>query len=168
MKLCFEIQGCVFGYTQSDEITLVLTDYETIKTDAWFGYNVQKMASISASIATSAFNLSLLQEGIEILPFFDQQQITVVFRGKIVVVSQVSLLAAAGGHDPLRLELRDAGEVKRRQERLWIGRIAQEARHVRHHGELAHLERLRGRDVRHGVPHGPGHVRRGNRQRTIP
>lgn len=66
-KLCFEIQGCVFGYTQSDEITLVLTDYETIKTDAWFGYNVQKMASISASIATSAFNLSLLQEGIEIL-----------------------------------------------------------------------------------------------------
>ena len=56
LSLCKEIQGCVFGYTQSDEITLVLTDYKTIKTDAWFGYNIQKMASVSASIATLEFN----------------------------------------------------------------------------------------------------------------
>ena len=55
-RLCEEVQGCVFGYTQSDEITLVLTDYATIKTDAWFGYNVQKMTSVAASIATLAFN----------------------------------------------------------------------------------------------------------------
>lgn len=54
--LCENIQGCVLGYTQSDEITLVLTDYETITTDAWFGYNVQKMTSVSASMATLAFN----------------------------------------------------------------------------------------------------------------
>ena len=54
--LCENIQGCVFGYTQSDEITLVLTDYATITTDAWFGYNVEKMVSISASMATLAFN----------------------------------------------------------------------------------------------------------------
>lgn len=54
--LCENIQGCVLGYTQSDEITLVLTDYETITTDAWFGYNVQKMASVSASMATLAFH----------------------------------------------------------------------------------------------------------------
>ena len=55
-RLCENIQGCVFGYTQSDEITLVLTDYTTIKTDAWFGYNVQKMTSIAASMATLYFN----------------------------------------------------------------------------------------------------------------
>lgn len=54
--LCENIQGCVFGYTQSDEITLVLTDYATITTDAWFGYNVQKMVSVAASMATLAFN----------------------------------------------------------------------------------------------------------------
>lgn len=54
--LCENIQGCVFGYCQSDEITLVLTDYKNIKTDAWFGYNIQKMSSISASMATIAFN----------------------------------------------------------------------------------------------------------------
>lgn len=54
--LCGNIQGCVFGYTQSDEITLVLTDYATITTDAWFGYNIQKMCSVSASMATLAFS----------------------------------------------------------------------------------------------------------------
>lgn len=54
--LCENIQGCVFGYTQSDEISLVLTDYEKITTDAWFGYNIQKMSSISASMAAVAFN----------------------------------------------------------------------------------------------------------------
>lgn len=54
--LCENIQGCVLGYTQSDEITLVLTDYATIATDSWFGYNIQKMVSVSASMATLAFN----------------------------------------------------------------------------------------------------------------
>ena len=55
-SLCENIQGCVFGYTQSDEITLVLTDYEAITTEAWFGNNVQKMVSVSASMATQYFN----------------------------------------------------------------------------------------------------------------
>lgn len=59
--LCKNIQGCVFAYTQSDEITLVLTDYATIKTDAWFGYNIQKMASVASSIATLAFNNYFLE-----------------------------------------------------------------------------------------------------------
>lgn len=54
--LCENIQGCKMGYTQSDEITLVLTDYDTFETSAWFDYNVQKMTSISASIATAKFN----------------------------------------------------------------------------------------------------------------
>lgn len=54
--LCQNIQGCKFGYTQSDEITLLLTDYDTLTTDAWFSYGVQKMCSISASMATMAFN----------------------------------------------------------------------------------------------------------------
>lgn len=54
--LCENIQNCVFGYQQSDEITLILTDYETLTTDAWFGYEVQKLCSISASMATMYFN----------------------------------------------------------------------------------------------------------------
>ena len=54
--LCENIQGCVLGYTQSDEISLVLTDYAELTTDAWFGNNLQKMCSISASMSTMAFN----------------------------------------------------------------------------------------------------------------
>ena len=54
--LCENIQGCVFGYTQSDEITLILVDYKELDTSAWFDYEVQKLCSISASMATMAFN----------------------------------------------------------------------------------------------------------------
>lgn len=54
--LCENIQGCVLGYTQSDEITLILVDYKKLTSSAWFDYEVQKMCSISASMATMAFN----------------------------------------------------------------------------------------------------------------
>lgn len=54
--LCENIQGCVLGYTQSDEITLVLVDYKKITSQAWFDYEVQKMCSITASMTTMAFN----------------------------------------------------------------------------------------------------------------
>jgi tRNA(His) 5'-end guanylyltransferase len=54
--LCENIQGCKAGYTQSDEITLLLTDYTNLQTDAWFDGNVQKITSISAAMATAKFN----------------------------------------------------------------------------------------------------------------
>lgn len=54
--LCKNIQGCVFGYTQSDEITLVLVDYQTLTSCAWFDYEVQKLCSVGASMATMYFN----------------------------------------------------------------------------------------------------------------
>ena len=54
--LCENIQGCVFGYTQSDEITLILVDYQTFSSAAWFDNEVQKICSISASMATMKFN----------------------------------------------------------------------------------------------------------------
>lgn len=54
--LCENIQGCVLGYTQSDEISLLLIDYKRLETDSWFDYQTQKVCSISASMATLAFN----------------------------------------------------------------------------------------------------------------
>lgn len=56
VSLCKNIQGCVLGYTQSDEITLILIDYQNLNSQPWFNYEVQKMCSVSASIATAAFN----------------------------------------------------------------------------------------------------------------
>lgn len=55
-KLVENIQGCKLAYTQSDEISLFLCDYTQLTTDAWFDKNLQKMASVSASIATAYFN----------------------------------------------------------------------------------------------------------------
>lgn len=54
--LCENIQGCVLGYTQSDEITLILVDYKKLNSSAWFNYEVQKLCSVAASMATLAFN----------------------------------------------------------------------------------------------------------------
>ena len=54
--LCENIEGCVLGYTQSDEITLVLCDYKKLTSQAWFDNNIQKICSISASMATMIFN----------------------------------------------------------------------------------------------------------------
>ena len=54
--LCQSVQGCVLGYTQSDEISLVLVDYKKLTSASWFDYNIQKCASIAASMATLEFN----------------------------------------------------------------------------------------------------------------
>lgn len=54
--LCENIQGCVLGYHQSDEISLVLVDYHKLTSNAWFDYEVQKICSIAASMATMIFN----------------------------------------------------------------------------------------------------------------
>ena len=63
--LCENIQGCVLGYHQSDEISLVLVDYHKLTSNAWFDYEVQKICSIAASMATVAFNKIFEQNCIE-------------------------------------------------------------------------------------------------------
>ncbi len=67
-----EIQGCNFCYGQSDEISFLLTDYQTIRTDAWFGYDISKMVSISASLASVKFS-SLVKES----AYFDSRAFSI-------------------------------------------------------------------------------------------
>ena len=54
--LCENIQNVKMSYQESDEISLLLVDYEKLDTDQWFDYRVDKLCSISASMATMAFN----------------------------------------------------------------------------------------------------------------
>ena len=55
LDLCASVPGTLLGYTFSDEISLlVCPDMQT--ESRWFANNVQKIASISASLATSCFN----------------------------------------------------------------------------------------------------------------
>ena len=59
-----KIQGCVLGYTASDEISLLLLDYQELNTDAWFGYNIDKLVSSAASMATIFFFKNFVREAL--------------------------------------------------------------------------------------------------------
>jgi len=54
-RLCRDAQNVRLAYFQSDEISLLMTDYKTLNTDAWFDNKTQKMASVAAGIATAGF-----------------------------------------------------------------------------------------------------------------
>lgn len=53
--LCENITNCIFGYTQSDEITLVLFE-QSKEAQPWFDNRIQKIVSSAASMATLKFN----------------------------------------------------------------------------------------------------------------
>ena len=58
--LCDSLQGAKFAERHSDEISILVTDYDTNQTDALFDYSVQKIVSIAASMATGEFCRLLL------------------------------------------------------------------------------------------------------------
>lgn len=72
--LCKNIQGAKFAFVQSDEISILLTDFTSITTDAWFDGNLQKMCSVSASMAAAQFNSLRIKRYQDVdfkLAFFD-------------------------------------------------------------------------------------------------
>ena len=51
-----KIGGFKLTYTQSDEATFMLTDFDNLNTQGWFNYEVNKIISITASMFTVYFN----------------------------------------------------------------------------------------------------------------
>lgn len=49
------IQGFKLGYCQSDEVSFLLTDFDTLQTEPWFDYRVDKLCSITASLMSMYF-----------------------------------------------------------------------------------------------------------------
>jgi tRNA(His) 5'-end guanylyltransferase len=72
LELCKKISGAKFAYTQSDEISILLTDTDSVETQAYFDYNVQKITSISASMATLYFN-RIFKENVDKLIFASKE-----------------------------------------------------------------------------------------------
>lgn len=60
VALCDKISGAQFAFVQSDEVSVLVTDFQSNQTEAWFDNSQSKMESLSASIATAAFNKSRL------------------------------------------------------------------------------------------------------------
>ncbi len=72
--LCTEVQGAQLAYVQSDEISLLITDYTNHETEAWFDYSIQKVVSVAAGMASSFFARRLYAYGskyIQAYPCFD-------------------------------------------------------------------------------------------------
>lgn len=72
-----EIQGFKLGYVQSDEASFVMTDYDKLDTDAWFGYVKSKVESITASIMTAAFARCMRLASITTLAYFDARAFSI-------------------------------------------------------------------------------------------
>lgn len=69
--LCQEIQGAKFAYTQSDEISLLITDFDSPQSVPWLGGNVAKLTSLSAALASSLLSVARIEKGD--LPTFDSR-----------------------------------------------------------------------------------------------
>lgn len=67
--LCSKIQGAKFAYVQSDEITIFISDMDSIESQMWYDGNIQKMTSVSASMASTMFNhlrtLNIINEAVK-------------------------------------------------------------------------------------------------------
>lgn len=74
--LCKNIQGAVIGFVQSDEISILMTDFATHQTDAWFDGNIQKIVSVAASLATSKFNQLRLKRNAELMLKYSVQYVS--------------------------------------------------------------------------------------------
>lgn len=61
--LCKAAQGSCLGYVQSDELSVLLTDFALPTTEAWYDGNLQKIASVAASVVTSAFGIAYAKAG---------------------------------------------------------------------------------------------------------
>lgn len=132
IALCQEASGVVLAYAQSDEVSVLLTDFASEHSQPWFGGGVQKIASVSAAIATAMWNdtWSLLSDDPPSvrLATFDARVFTIttapevanyfVWRQRDATRNSISMAAQA--HFPHReLQGKDGNEM---QEMLWSHR----------------------------------------------
>lgn len=76
---CQNVQGCKFAYVQSDEITLILTDFDRDGTDvgsAFFSYRLCKMQSIISGLVTCRFQQLFSKLMIENLTSTDNEDVS--------------------------------------------------------------------------------------------
>ncbi len=58
-----EMQGFKLAYIQSDEASFLITDYDKLNTQGWFGYELSKIISLSAALMSAHFTSCFCQNG---------------------------------------------------------------------------------------------------------
>lgn len=120
-QLCVEISGACLAYTQSDEISVLVTDFGSLDTEPWFGGVVAKIVSVSASLATAVLNeqrpgkralfdcrVFTISDPVEVANYF-------IWRQRDAVRNSVSM-AAQAKFSPKQLHKVNSGQ---QQEMLW-------------------------------------------------
>lgn len=70
------LQGFKAAYVQSDEASFLITDYDKLESEGWFGYELNKIVSITAAMMTAKFVTTDLQ-GLKKCPVFDSRCFTI-------------------------------------------------------------------------------------------
>jgi len=75
LKLCMEIEGALFAYQHGDEIVILSRNDQNHDTTPWYDNKIQKICSVSASIATLHFNEYVGSKKLDIVgkPIFSSQ-----------------------------------------------------------------------------------------------
>lgn len=107
LTLCDEIQGCKLAYVQSDEISLLLTDYDNLDTEAWFDNRINKMCSVAAGIASAALTIACNRMAVFDARFFNVPKEDVcnyfIWRQKDAVKNSINMYAQSMfGHAALQ------------------------------------------------------------------
>lgn len=85
IALCEKAQNVKFAFVQSDEISLVMSDYDTLNTSAWFGNELRKLCSVSAGIVTAAFAQQMAaRNSSKEFPFFDCRAWTIPSQDEVL------------------------------------------------------------------------------------
>jgi tRNA(His) guanylyltransferase len=85
VALCEKAQNAKFAFVQSDEISVVLSDYDTLNTTAWFGNELRKLCSVSAGIVTAAFAQQMAaRNSSKEFPFFDCRAWTIPSQDEVL------------------------------------------------------------------------------------
>lgn len=125
VALCTEVQGAVLGYVQSDEISVIVLPGDKITSQPWFGGELQKIVSVSASVATAAFNAAIHAGPWTSKAQFDARVFTVpdlteaanylIWRQRDAVRNSISM-AARAVFPHRELQNKSSGDM---QEMLW-------------------------------------------------
>ena len=75
LKLCMEIEGALFAYQHNDEIVIIARNDQSLETEAWYDNKIQKICSVTASIATTHFKNYMGSSDLNLLgdPIFTSQ-----------------------------------------------------------------------------------------------
>jgi tRNA(His) guanylyltransferase len=119
--LCAEITGAVLAYTQSDEISILFTDFGSTNAEPWFGGVLAKQQTIAAALATAVLNerrpgkralfdarVFTLADPVEVANYF-------IWRQRDAVRNSISM-AAQAKFSPRQLHGVNSGGM---QELLW-------------------------------------------------